>query len=114
MITEEKVVYIPELNNMFFGDRELYHKVDMTFTKEESDELNRRGLMDIYIHYGKVEAVVLRSRVFSVISQYALELGLPLYSQEIVDRVTIKWVEDLRAGKISSIVRILEKTLLIM
>lgn len=109
---EETPQPLPEVTNLLVNPSELKYKTPMGFSDEEIEELTRRGLMEIYTYYGKSEALVIRARVLNTVGNYAIENGYTPFSQEIVDKVTLKWVEDLQKGRIVSIVRILEKILL--
>lgn len=110
-MTEERTLenmHLMEVKDLMKSKPGLFRKIPKCFSIEERLDLEERGLMPMYEHFGQ-HGDVICSRVSTELGLYAASVGLEPFSPEVIDKVTIKWAEHLKRGEVASLTELLEE-----
>lgn len=110
-MTEERTLenmHLMEVKDMLKSKPGLFRKIPKSFSIEERLDLEKRGLMPMYEHFGQ-HGDVICSRVSTALGLYAASVGLEPISPEVIDKITIKWAEHLKRGEVASLTELLEE-----
>lgn len=95
-----------EVKDMMKSKPGLFRKIPKCYSISERLDLEKRGLIPMYDHFGQ-HADVICSRVETALGLHAASEGLEPYSREVLDKVIVLWAEGLKKGEVLPLVEIL-------
>ena len=95
-----------EVKDLMKSKPGMFRKIPKSYTTSEQVDLEKRGLIPMYDHFGQ-HGDVICSRVETALGLYAASEGLEPYSREVLDKVIVLWAEGLKKGEVLSLVEIL-------